>query len=104
MYNNLPENALSKKKKIKILYNFFQKVDNCVGCSNTKAFFVPIISCSFIIIQKVTSLCRPLLKYRIDFAWKCNFNIRSIKLQVLSHFLNMLIKSKRWPTEWGAVI
>ena len=37
-----------------------------------------------------TGLYRPLLKYRIDFAWKCNFNIRNIKLQVLSHFLNML--------------
>ena len=58
----------------------------------------------WIIIQKVTSLYRPLLKYRIDFAWKCNFNIRTIKLQVLSHFLNMLIKSKRWPTQWGTVI
>ena len=51
-----------------------------------------------------TGLYRPLLKYRIDFAWKCNFNIRNIKLQVLSHFLNMLKKIKRWPTQWGTVI
>ena len=48
----------------------------------------------WIIIQKVASLYRPLLKYRIDFTWKCNFNIRGIKLQVISHFSNMLLKKK----------
>ena len=58
----------------------------------------------WIIIQKVTSSYRPLLKYRVDLAWKCNFNIRGIKMQVLSHFSNMLIKSKRWSTQWGTII
>ena len=27
-----------------------------------------------------------------------------MKLQILSHFSNMLIKSKRWPTQWGTII
>ena len=37
---------LQVRKKSKFYIIFFQKVDNCVGCSNTKALFMPIISCS----------------------------------------------------------
>ena len=69
-----------------------------------KISFCQLFRLHLIIIQKVTSLYRPLLKHRIDFARKCNINVRSIKLQVLSHFFNLLIKSNRWPTQWGTVI
>ena len=82
---------------------FFQKVDNC-KLMTRKLSLCQLLRVHSMIIQKVTSLYRPLLKYRIDFAWKCNFDIRIIKLQILSHFSNMLIKSKRWPTQWGTII
>ena len=58
---------------------FFQKVDNCKLITR-KLSLCQLLRVHWIIIQKVTSLYRPLLKYWIDFAWKCNFNIRSINL------------------------
>ena len=82
---------------------FFQKVDNCKFITR-KLSLCQLLHIHWIIIHNVTSLYLPLLKYRIYSAWKCNFNTRGIKLQVLSHFSNMLIKSKRWPSQWGTII
>ena len=104
MYNNLPGNALSKKKNQNSIQFFSRKLKIVLVDLTRKLSLCQLFRVHWIIIQKVTSLYRPLLKYWIDFSWKCNFNIRGIKLQAFSHFLNMLIKSKRWPTQWGTVI
>ena len=84
---------LVRKKKSKFNITFSRKLIIVLVVLIRKLSLCQLPRVHWIIIQEVSSLHCPLLRYRIDLGWKCNFNIRGIKLQVLLHFSNMLIKS-----------